>query len=50
MNTPFKDLYYYHLTSKSFIDIRIARAYDEKRNFNVNKDYKRYYGEFKATA
>ena len=50
MNTPFKDLYYYHLTSKSFVDIRIRKAYEEKRNFNVNKDYKRYYGEFKVTA
>ena len=50
MNTPFKDLYYYHLTSKSFIDIRIRKAYEEKRNFNANKDYKRYYGEFEVTA
>lgn len=45
-NTPFKDLYYYHLTSKSFIDLRIAKAYEEKRDFNANRDFKRHYGEF----
>lgn len=50
MNTPFKDLYYYHLKSKSFIDLRIAKAYEEKRNFNVNKDFKRHYGEFTPSA
>ena len=34
MNTPYKDLYYYHLKSRSGIDIAISKALREKRNFN----------------
>ncbi len=34
MNTPFRDLYYYHLTSKSSIDIAIAKALSMKEKFN----------------
>lgn len=34
MNTPFKDLYYYHMRSHSPIDIAIRRALMNKRNFN----------------
>lgn len=34
MNTPFKDLYYYHLISTAPIDIAIRRALAQKRNFN----------------
>lgn len=34
LNTPFKDLYYYHLKSSSKIDIAISRALKRKRNFN----------------
>lgn len=34
MNTPFKDLYYYHLRSYAPIDIAIKRALSLKRNFN----------------
>ena len=34
MNTPFKDLYYYHLKSRSGIDTAIARALKEKKTFN----------------
>lgn len=34
MNTPYTDLYYYHLTSKSKIDLAIARALRAKKNFN----------------
>lgn len=37
LNTPFTDLYYYHLKSKSGIDIAISRALKEKRNFNESK-------------
>lgn len=37
MNTPFKDLYYYHLKSASTIDISIARALSRKENFNEGK-------------
>lgn len=37
MNTPYKDLYYYHLTSKSTIDRAIKLAIDKKRMFNEGK-------------
>lgn len=37
LNTPFRDLYYYHLKSKSGIDLAISKALKEKRNFNENK-------------
>lgn len=37
LNTPFKDLYYYHLKSRSAIDLAIFRALKEKRNFNESK-------------
>ena len=37
MNTPFKDLYYYHLKSKSSIDIAIAKALREKKSFNESR-------------
>jgi hypothetical protein len=33
-NTPFVDLYYYTLMSRSAIDIAIAKALGQKRNFN----------------
>lgn len=39
MNTPFTDLYYYHLMSSSPIDISIKRAIDHKRNFNERAFY-----------
>ena len=38
MNTPYTDLYYYHLTSKSKIDLAISRALRAKKNFN-EKDF-----------
>lgn len=34
MNTPFRDLYYYHLTSRSSIDITIERTLKCKKQFN----------------
>lgn len=37
MNTPFKDLFYYKLRSKSPIDIAIMRALKKKQKFNENK-------------
>ena len=37
MNTPFKDLYYYHLKSRSGIDLAISRALKNKKNFNEMK-------------
>lgn len=38
MNTPYKDLYYYHLKSRSGIDLAISRALKQKKNFN-ERDY-----------
>lgn len=37
LNTPFTDLYYYHLKSKSGIDLAISKALRDKRNFNEGK-------------
>ena len=34
LNTPFRDLYYYHLKSRSGIDLAISKALGEKRQFN----------------
>lgn len=40
-NTPFLNLYYYFLSSDSWIDSEISKAYKEKRNFNESKNYKK---------
>lgn len=37
LNTPYHDLYYYHLKSRSGIDLAISRAISEKRTFNENR-------------
>lgn len=37
MNTPFIDLYYYHLKSHSGIDLGISRALKNKKKFNETK-------------
>lgn len=37
LNTPFKDLYYYHLKSRSGIDLAISKALREKKSFNERK-------------
>ncbi len=37
LNTPFRDLYYFHLKSRSGIDIAISRAISEKKKFNETK-------------
>ena len=37
LNTPFPELYYYHLKSKSKIDLAISRAILQKKNFNERK-------------
>ena len=37
MNTPYIDLYYYHLKSASAIDIAIARALKAKKTFNEKR-------------
>lgn len=38
MNTPFKDLYYYHLKTRSGIDLAITRTLRDKKKFN-ERDY-----------
>lgn len=42
MNTPFSILYYYHLLSKSPIDLAIRRALKDKKEFNVRRFAKKY--------
>lgn len=37
LNTPYTDLYYYHLKSRSGIDLAISKALNEKKNFNEGK-------------
>ena len=37
LNTPFRDLYYFHLKSRSGIDMAISRAISEKKKFNETK-------------
>lgn len=37
LNTPFKDLYYYHLKSRSGIDLAIGKALSEKKQFNEKR-------------
>ena len=37
LNTPFTDLYYYHLKSRSGIDLAISKALKEKKQFNERK-------------
>lgn len=44
LNTPYKDLYYYHLKSRSGIDLAISRALKEKKNFNETKYVGKTYG------
>ena len=43
LNTPFKDLYYYHLKSRSGIDLAISKTLNEKKDFNETKWFNRYY-------
>lgn len=37
MNTKFVDLYYYHVKSRSGIDLAISKAVDKKKKFNERK-------------
>lgn len=37
MNTPYKDLYYYHLKSRANIDLAISRALKNKKKFNEGR-------------
>lgn len=42
LNTPYKDLYYYHLKSRSGIDLAISRTLKNKKDFNANTYAKGY--------
>ena len=37
INTPYRDLYYYHLKTRSGIDMAISEALSEKRDFNERR-------------
>ena len=37
LNTPFRDLYYYHLKTRSGIDLAISKALSEKKQFNETR-------------
>jgi len=37
LNTPYTDLYYYHLKSRSGIDLAISKSLKAKKNFNETK-------------
>lgn len=37
LNTPYTDLYYYHLKSQSGIDLAISKALQQKKKFNETK-------------
>ena len=37
LNTPFSDLYYYHLKTRSGIDLAISRSLKDKKKFNERK-------------
>lgn len=43
LNTPFTDLYYYHLKSHADIDLAIARALEKKKKFNERKFFDKYF-------
>lgn len=42
LNTPFTDLYYYHLKSRSGIDLAISRTLKDKKKFNETNFVKQY--------
>lgn len=37
LNTPYKELYYYHLKSRSGIDLAISKALKDKKKFNESR-------------
>lgn len=41
MDSPYRELYYYHLRSSAPIDIRIARCIRQKKVFNESSDFKK---------
>lgn len=40
MDTPYRDLYYYHIRSSAPIDLRIAKAIRQKKKFNEASDFR----------
>ena len=50
LNTPFTDLYYYHLKTRSGIDLAISRALNTKKKFNARKFTKWDDNDEKGTA
>ena len=42
LNTPYSDLWYFHLKSRSGIDLAISKALREKKEFNENKYVKEW--------
>ncbi len=42
MNTPFTDLYYYHIRSRAPIDLAIHRALAQKKKFNEKAYFKNF--------
>ena len=42
MNTKYRDLYYYHLTSRSSIELAVRRALNEKKQFNEQRFVGKY--------
>lgn len=42
LNTPYKDLYYYHIRSRSGIDLAITRALNSKKQFNESGFYTKH--------
>lgn len=42
LNTPYIDLYYYHLKSRSGIDLAISKAIKDKKQFNERKYVERW--------
>lgn len=43
LNTPYHELFYYHLTSSSFIDKRIKKTLLDKSAFNDVREFRRYF-------
>ena len=43
LNTPYKDLYYYHIRSSANIDMAILRSLNEKKDFNESAYFKKLF-------
>jgi hypothetical protein len=49
LNTPYADLYYYHLKSRSGIDLAISKALSNKKQFNESAFVNGYYSKTKRS-